>query len=99
MRTGDSPRGTSCATLSSASGKEGWENVYFLTPPLSVEGEERVDQRSVVGVSNGEATSVPAPANILSPSSPSLFCILAGLYLIVLCLIDLYFNKNLLHKI
>ncbi len=39
-------------TLSSASGKEGCKlHDKALNNPLSAEGEERVDQRSVVGVS------------------------------------------------
>jgi hypothetical protein len=47
-----SPDFATLVTLSSASGKEGRlkkQNAVFY--PLSAEGEERVDQRSVVGVS------------------------------------------------
>jgi hypothetical protein len=49
MRAVDSPRGTLCATLSSASGKEGNLSIFKVLNPLSAEGEERVVERSKDG--------------------------------------------------
>jgi hypothetical protein len=49
MRTGDSPRGTLCATLSAASGKEGWENVYFLSPLFPPKAKRGVTSEAMSG--------------------------------------------------